>query len=123
MSKLAEQFRTIGIYNNHNLLNKFGTRSDVVVEYHAPAPGRMGWCDCKKSLVWSPLFPVDPTANSRKNGLYAKNFYQKRAISFPLALEFAEKTYGQKMTNSPFGGKVSEDLMKRAMEFLKKNKT
>ena len=124
MSKLAQQFRSIGIYNNHNLLTKFGTLSDVVVEYHAPPPGRLGWCDSKKSLVWSPLFPVDPTAKDKfKNGVSAKYFYQKRSISFPLALEFAEKTYGQKMTNSPFGGKVPENLMKRAMDFLKENKT
>ena len=124
MSKLVEQFRTIRVFNNFDLLKKFGIGNDVAVEYYAKPPGRMGMCETNKTKVWSPFFPVDKEVQVDifKNPHRGKIFYGKRAKSFPEALEFVEKTYGFKMVNSPFGGQVPENLMKHALKFLKENK-
>lgn len=121
MSKLSEQLRELGYYNNFELLRQFGRDTDVVVEYHRPAEGRAGWCDTHKSSVWSPI----PNAKLEKPKRITsvpgeKEFHGLRTKSLPAALEWARHQFGDDYVPSPFGGYIPKHTRHRAEMAVKK---
>lgn len=111
MSRLAEALRAMGIYNNHNLLSRFGEPGrDVWCEYHAPEPRS---CTCQTTRVYSPSHKTRPDAPWYDHGRQA--FIGNRAESMPLAVTWASERYGiDEWAPSPFGGKVPAYVRKAA---------
>lgn len=124
MSKLADQLRGLKVFNNHELLRRFGRGLDVVIEYHRPAPGRLGWCDTHKSTVWS--VSRNPRLESPKRALSVageKEFHGVRRESLPAALAWARNEFGHDYVASPFGGYIPQHTRHHAEMAVKKART
>lgn len=121
MSKFSEQLRSLKIFNNFELLTKFGVSGDVAIEYHRPAPGRLGWCERPHTSVWSPIRhqklerikPLSHTAGKEFNGL--------RAQSFSTALAWAKENFGYECVPSPFGGQIPKHVCDKAWAFVREH--
>lgn len=102
MSRLADALRAMGVFNDYGLLMRFATdkRSAVAVAY---SPRAEGASRVSVSSVSSPFSQTDPGAHWSDHG--CKTFAGNRAESMPLALAWAQKTYGiTEWAPSPFGG-------------------
>lgn len=121
MSKFADQLRTLKVFNNWELIYRFGTTDDVVIEYRRPASGRLGWCDTHRTSVWSSIktnkLPVPKQHLSTTPS--EKEFYGLRSQSFPEALRWAGATFGHTYVPSPFGGHVPQHVLKKAKAAVK----
>lgn len=119
MSKLADSLRETRICNNWGMLDRFGTKQDVVVAYHAFIPGRIGIGSYSHTEVWSsrphPKLPERATMGVT----YQRNFRGKRVDSLPEALAWvaAELECGR-MVPSPFGGYLPHTVVQKAKESL-----
>lgn len=114
-SKLAALLRTrLKIYNNFELLKQCGRPGkDVVVEFQAPAPGRLGWCDFWGTRVWSLFHTKGLKHDPRAIGFdpWHRDFGGPRKTSLPLAHAWVVKNLGLTLVPSPFGGYVPEEVL------------
>lgn len=121
MSKLTERLRDKGYYNNHHLLAAFGGHDDVCIEYHRPAEGRLGWCDVRRTEVWSPKKHQKLDTENRRsvfNSGSRKEFLGARKDSFSAALNWATEQFGHKYAPSPFGGYLPKHVLDKASAAL-----
>ena len=119
MSKMADDLRMVKVFNNWEMLERFGSLGDAVVGYHASARGRMGICDYDRTVVWSPWSHPSLTPTRGMSRSFEKIFPGRRKLSFPTALSWAEEQFGHKYAPSPFGGWLPVHVVKRAKKFLK----
>ena len=98
MSKLSEALRARGIYNDHSLLVKFGTKGkDVALDYHAPSHAE----PASGTKAYSPSHKTDPKASWYNHG--CKMFIGYKAETLPLAQAWATKRYRiREWSPSPF---------------------
>ena len=116
MSKLGEQLRAIGVYNNHNILVRFGDINDVAIEYYRPAEGRAGWCETRHTTVWSPH--KNPKLKVR--GLRtSKDFQGSRNESLPAAFTWASNEFGHTYVPSPHGGYIPKHVLAKIKAAVK----
>lgn len=121
MSKLAEALRSQKIYNNWDLLKKFGGEMDVVIEYHRPAEGRAGGSGFCGTRIWSPhKNPKLKAAPVFGNG-YQIEFRGNRAESFPTAVAWAQTEFREIYAASPFGGRVPKHILSAANRKAQEN--
>lgn len=95
-SKRAERLRAIRVYNNHDLLVRFGATAHCI-EYYTGEFQHTG----RHTTVYSP-------------GAMGAQFTGKRAISWPQALMWAQEKTGHTFVASPFGGAIPEHVLQRA---------
>lgn len=122
MSKLSEQLRALKVFNNWELLLRFGSKDDVAITYSRPASGRMGWCDTCRTSVWSPR-KTEKLSTPKQHLTTTPSeteFLGLRSESFPEALRWAGATFGHTYIPSPFGGHVPQHVLKKAKEAIKK---
>ena len=114
MSKLATQLNPRGLHNNWDLLKRFGKTGDVAIEYHRPAPGRLGIAETTHTRVWS--YWKTPHLERPTNGASGveRRFPGKKSHSFPLALKWAMDTFKHTYVPSPFGGWIPRHVLGRA---------
>lgn len=121
MSKLADSLRAIRVCNNWEMLKRFGTKQDVVVDYHVYVPGRAGFGSYMHTEVWS-MRPHSKLEESQwPRNTFFKKFRGKRSDSLPEALAWvaAELECGP-LVPSPFRGYLPVDVVKKAKDALKK---
>lgn len=119
MSKLAEQLKTIKVFNNWEILRQFGDAQDVAIEYHRPAEGRLGWSESCHTAVWSPRSnPHLEVPRGLKVG-YTKRFHGKRSESYYAARNWAMETFGHDYVTSPFGGLIPKHVKAKAENAVK----
>jgi hypothetical protein len=120
MSKLADQFRAIGIYNNWGMIERFGLPDDVAIEYRRPADGRLGWTETHRTVVWRP--GVHPKLAAPRRGIgdrsVEKEFFGLRRESFYTARNWAMEEFGHDYVPSPFGGHIPKHLLSKARAAL-----
>lgn len=120
MSKLGEQLREMGVHSNWALLTRFGDVNDVAIQYYRPAEGRLGWCQSRRTEVWSPR--DNPKLESDPTGLHRgkkKTFHGARALSFYLARNWAMEEFGHDYVPSPFGGHIPKHVLAKAQNAAK----
>lgn len=117
MSKLQDALRAIKVFNNHNLLTRFGGPDDVAVEYHPSPRGRLGYAQCDKTKVWSPRPHRDLKRDERGLGsVYQKEFLGNRKETFDRAIIWAAAALKVEFATSPFGGRVPKRVLDKAKE-------
>ena len=112
MSKLANKLRALNVYNNWNMLQRFGTTGDAAIEYKPPTVLRGMY-----TSVWSPYKHPQLNPPEAQRGLtntHYQEFSGKRAASFPVALKWAEKMLGHEYVISPFGGRLPKHVVDKA---------
>lgn len=115
MSKFSDQLRLIGVFNNWELLKRFGDKNDVVIDYRRKPPGRMGICEYNNSSVWSPhKNKALPPKELSLVDHYEKKFPGNRSESMPEAVKWASQTLGHEFVSSPFGGMVPKPVREKA---------
>lgn len=115
MSKFADKLRALNIYNNHDILKRFGKHGhDVYVDYDkAESRGR-----CSHSTVYSPSHKTDPQSAWYDYG--NKSFVGNRKESLPKAMEWASDKYGiAEWAVSPFGGRIPQYVYDAAKEAVR----
>jgi hypothetical protein len=121
LSKLSEQLRAIKVHNNFEMLMRFGGADDVAIEYHRPAPGRLGWADSHRTTVWSPK--ANPKLPAPKRFALSvrgeKEFVGMRKLSFAGAVAWAVAQFGHKYVPSPFGGQIPVHVLVKAKAAVK----
>ena len=99
MSKFADALRAIRVYNDHELLVRFGQPRDVMLSYRPPESRA---CRPAQTHVYSPRFETDPKSAWYDYG--QKSFGGNAKDSMPKARAWAAKQYGdQDWVASPFG--------------------
>lgn len=116
MSKLSDALNKLRVFNNWDLMRRFGERGkDVSCDYST------GWsrgCEPRHTSVSSPTFYTDPGAHWQNHG--AKWFCGNRSESLPLAMVWASEQYGiDEWVTSPFGGKVPKPVLVAAKAAVK----
>lgn len=120
MSQLADALRELNVFNEHNLVSRFGGPRDVYVIY-TPYEPRIGGAYAQ---VISPHFKTEPTG-----GYWAhyghKTFIGNKAESMPKAIEWATEHYGiAEWAPSPFrGAKVPKHVLDAAKRAVKEPKS
>jgi hypothetical protein len=119
-SKFADDLRRLKVYNNWEVLRRFGTAQDVVIEYKPAPEGRLGYGTTDKTLVWSPRpnpHLKTPEQQRRMTSSHAQEFVGTRKATWPVALKWAYEHFPDvKFVPSPFGG----HLPKRVVDAAKK---
>lgn len=115
MSKLTDQLSAIKVYNNWELLARFGGAQDVTYEYSRASSGLAGIGETTGVTVWSPRANPKLEPPRRLERFYSKVFHGKRSRSWPeaeawLAVEFP----GVEFVTSPFGGRVPKRVLDKA---------
>ena len=118
MTKLGEKLRAIRIFNNWDILVRFGDINDVSIEYHRPAEGRMGWCETRHTRVWSPHQNPRLKIVGLKSGT-SKDFQGSRSESLPAALAWASNEFGHTYVPSPHGGYIPKHVLTKIKAALK----
>jgi hypothetical protein len=119
MSKFSDHLRAVRVFNNFDMLKRFGTAGDVAIEYIRPAAGRLGWCEVRRTSVWSPYPHAQLSIEGiKKHG--EKQFFGNRAHSLPTALAWARKTFGGEYVPSPHGGYLPKHVVDKARAFVEK---
>lgn len=122
MSKLADQLRELKVFNNWELLMRFGAVGDVAIEYRRPPEGRLGWCQTRRTDVWSPR--DHPKLERDTGGLSRgakKTFSGNRAASFYIARNWAMEEFGHDYVPSPFGGHIPKHVLAKAQNAVKRS--
>lgn len=96
-TKRADALRACKIYNNHDLLVRFGDETTHCIEYSTGAFTFAG----QRTTAYGP-------------GGRGATFIGKRAISWPQALMWAQEKTGHTFVASPFGGAIPEHVLQRA---------
>jgi hypothetical protein len=122
VSKLAEALRAIRIFNNYDILRRFGDEKSVVIDYHARAEGRMGWATSSKSVVWSPRPHSKLEREPIGGSTYRKEFIGNRSESYWLARNWAAETFGDEYVPSPHGGLIPKHVKHKAEQAAKAGK-
>lgn len=117
MSKLADQLRAIRLFNNYDLLRRFGSSGDVAIEY---SPSER-W-NVNRTTVWSPHSHPKLEA-SKQDRNWEKTFIGKRAETFWLARNWAAQEFGHDYEPSPFGGHIPSHIRHKAKTAAKANPT
>lgn len=115
MSKLADQLRILKIFNNWELLKRFGASGDVVIEYHSAER----W-SVYRTEVWSPLKHPMLSQSKRDRDVGCKEFLGKRSETFQLAVNWAMLAFGHDYVPSPFGGYVPTHVRHKAEQAAKR---
>ena len=89
---LRELLRSHRVFNSHELLLRFGYKTDVAVLFTAGMGGLASVANPKGARVFSPRFKTDPDAHWTHNG--CKFFPGKKTMTVPAAKEWASKEYG-----------------------------
>ena len=113
MSKLSDALNALRVFNNHDLLVRFGEDRDVSVEYHAPDRRSIG---TPGAVVYSPRFATDPSAAWYDHGRKRfPAFGTTRHGATRQAQKWASEQYGiEHWAPSPFGGYVGAKVRMRA---------
>ena len=114
MSKFADQLRALRIFNNWDLLRRFGAPGDVAVEYCVPDARSVR---CQRTRVWSTR-PWDGLEKD-PGGSFSKEFLGKRAESWPSAVSWAEDTIDRELAPSPHGGYLTRRVVDKAREAVR----
>ena len=112
VKELRERLRAMRVFNDYEILVRFGVEGrDVVVRYH---PGGDLGSMCYRTSVYSPSFKTDPNAHWTNNG--TKTFLGNRASTLHVCLAWASEQYGvEAWVTSPFGGaKIPAEVLKAA---------
>lgn len=121
MSKLSEALRAKDIFNDHNLLVRFGKHGQNVGISYSPTDNSRGGTYAHTS-VYRPGFKTDPNAHWQDHG--CKTFNDKAAVSIPQAIAWATERYKiDKWVPSPFdrNDKIPEYVLIAAKKFLKED--
>lgn len=114
MSKLADQLRQLKIFNNHELLRRFGDQDCVAIEYHRPPAGRLGWCESCRTQVWSVFKNPKLSVETALSSVFSKTFLGNRSESYYAARNWAMEQFGHDYVPSPFGGLIPKHLHHKA---------
>jgi hypothetical protein len=123
MSKLSEQLREIKVFNNWDILVRFGDINDVVIEYTGRLPGRLAWANINSTRVWSPRANPKLDRPSGAQTTCQKQFIGKRTVSMPAAINWAVTEFGHKFAPSPHGGYIPMHVLVAVKNAVKKRKT
>jgi hypothetical protein len=112
MSKLSDALNALRVFNNHDLLMRFGEARDVAVEYHPRDAGAGG----PGVSVFSPRFETHPGGFWYDRGREQfSTFGRTRHEAIRKAKTWASKQYGiEHWAPSPFGGYVGASVRMRA---------
>jgi hypothetical protein len=114
VSKFADQLRTIRVFNNYELLARFGRRSDFAVEYVPDSWGGHPRGTC----VSSPRPHAGLEKTSSLSAAWERVFVGKRANTFEAAVRWATGISGD-YAPSPFGGRVPRRVLDKARAAVK----
>ena len=120
--KTADRFRSIKVFNTHELLLRFGEKgkTDVAVSYTAYEARSMRG---NATTIYSPSHKTDPNGAWYTYG--HKSFVGNRAESLPEALAWASDRYGIPLDDwvpdpTQRGSYVPRDVREKALAALKK---
>ena len=113
MSKLTEQYKTLGIHNPHN----FAGHGNVFIDYTPNARGRMS--RVANWRVYRPGFKTDPDAHWMDNGnkrfsVWGRGTHSEvKAQKLQEAKDWASAKYGIKeWAKTPFGSWMDAEFVK-----------
>lgn len=123
MSKLSDALREQKIFNNWEMLVRFGGELDVAIDYHRPAEGRMGWCDVRRTTVWSPRSNPRLMGPKKMRSGTEREFLGARKESLPAALAWASDEFREIYVPSPFGGYLPKHIVTKAKKGITAQKS
>lgn len=118
-NEVQELLRKNKIYNNHEILSRFGQPKvdDVAIEYH-PYVHRS--CKPNASKVMSPSHKTDLQSHWSNYG--QKSFVGNKSSSEKEAMGWAKEKYNiREWKTSPFGGKIPITVWEKLQKFIKDN--
>ena len=113
MSKLADALRSIQVFNNYELLSRFGEPGCVAIEYRATVPRS---CEARRTRVWSPFRTDGLTDGRQSSSVYEKDFIGGKDRTYWMARNWAMERYGHDYVPSPFGGLIPKHVHHKAKQ-------